>query len=503
MKFLLSRRMLLVISLLANALFCFVTFRSGLIPLKYLIPLFIILFAIVFALYRGEKDKDKEHTTKIIIYKLINIILSGIMLFLSLMVIQGTDFISSVTGGKEQIIEMNVAVLKTSSYQELDDLKDKKFGGNNIDSVNVNKAETMIEEDIGLIDVQIYKDYNELIQALQNKDVEAAIIKDIDMESLDDLQDGFTDQIKVIHTVEIKIPKIDANSAKVTQEPFHILISGTDKEGPIDTFALSDVNMLATINPTTKQVLLTSIPRDYYVDIVGMDNVSGKDKLTHSAKGGMQCTLSTVEELLGIKINYYAKFNFTSFINVVDALGGVEVNVPQYRVIGRDDGVFTTKKGNHGQGYQIKPGQTKMDADMALAFVRERKSFVLGDDIRGKNQMLVLKAIIKKCCSPAIITKMDSLFQSLENSFETNMSAKEVQSLINMEISDMAPWDVQSYRLDGDSTKKVFSFATIGDIRSKYPNGLYVTTPYDESLQEAKGYIEKIMNNEIVKVNEN
>lgn len=144
-----------------------------------------------------------------------------------------------------------------------------------------------------------------------------------------------------------------------------------------------------------------------------------------------------------------------------------------------------------------------MDADMALAFVRERKSFVLGDDIRGKNQMLVLKAIIKKCCSPAIITKMDSLFQSLENSFETNMSAKEVQSLINMEISDMAPWDVQSYRLDGDSTKKVFSFATIGDIRSKYPNGLYVTTPYDESLQEAKGYIEKIMNNEIVKVNEN
>lgn len=208
--------------------------------------------------------------------------------------------------------------------------------------------------------------------------------------------------------------------------------------------------------------------------------------------------MDTIENFMGIDFNYYAKFNFTSFINVVDALGGITVKVPKYRVIGRDDGVFVTKKGH----YTIKPGVNHFNAKQALSFVRERKAFVEGDAIRGKNQMLMLKAILKKCCSASIITKMDKVFESLSSSFETNMSAQEIKSLINMQIDDMASWDVQTYHLDGDASKRTSQLATVGDVTKFNKDGVFITLPDQQSIDKAKEYIQLVMKNEIVKVEE-
>lgn len=496
MKKILSRRLLFILSLVAAVFFSFVMFELQVLPLKFYIPMVVIILMIILLLYRGEKDKNDNHPIKVTLLKLLNVILSVILIVGSLSVMKGSDLIASITGGGDQTVEMNVIVLKTSTYKKIDDLKNQMFGAANADALNANKAEAKIEDKIGEIDVQKYTTNTEMIQALHNKKVEALIVKAVDLESFDDIEKDFNKNIRVIEKIDIILPKIGANSAKVTQEPFHILISGTDKEGPIGTFALSDVNMIATINPTTKQVLLTSIPRDYFVDIIGMDGVSGKDKLTHSAKGGMNCTIQTIENFMGIKFNYYAKFNFTSFMNVVDALGGISVDVPKYRVIGRDDGVFVTKKGH----YTIKPGVNKFNAKQALSFVRERKAFVEGDDIRGKNQMLMLKAIIKKCCSPSIITKMDGVFSSLSDSFETNMTAKEVKALINMQIDDMASWDVQSYHLNGDGSQRTLTLATVGDVSKVNPRGMFINVPDQESINEAKQYIQGVMNGEIIKV---
>ena len=182
---------------------------------------------------------------------------------------------------------MDVVVLKSSPYQSLNDLTELSFGANTtIDAININKTETLIEEEIGNIEIQSFTTHDETINALKNGTIKAMVIKSVDYETLDDVEKDFKENTRILKTFEIKIPSVKANSAKVTQEPFLIFISGTDKRGPISTFALSDVNMIAAINPKTKQVLLTSIPRDYYVDIIGMDGVSGKDKLTHSAKGG-------------------------------------------------------------------------------------------------------------------------------------------------------------------------------------------------------------------------
>ena len=500
MKKLLSRRLIFVLSLL-SAIFCFVVlYELSMLPIKYYAALVVIVLAIILLLYRGEKDKENKHPMKVAFLKLIHIVLSVFLVVASITAMKGSGFIDSFTGGGNQTIEYNVIALKSSSYDQIEDLKEAQFGANtSVDAINVNKVETMIEEKIGDIEVETYTSHSDVIDALLNENIDAMIVKSIDLETFDDIESGFNDKIKIIDQYEIIIPSAKANSAKVTKEPFLIFISGTDKTGPIDTFSLSDVNMIAAINPTTKQVLLISIPRDYYVDIIGMDGVSGKDKLTHSAKGGINCTLETVENLMGVDFNYYAKFNFTSFMNVVDSLGGVTINIPKYNVIGNSEGKFTTKI----YGYQMKPGETQMDAKHALAFVRERKSFVEGDAIRGKNQMLMIKAIIKKCCSPAIIKNMDGVFESLSDSFETNLESSDIKSLINMQIDDMASWDIQSYRLTGDESKRAFHLATVGNVTKVNPRGLIVNEPYSDSVKQAKEYIQIIMeSNEILKVKE-
>lgn len=494
MSKILSRRMILILSLLALALFGFTLNQLQILPLSYFGVIIGILLVLDLLLYKGQQDKEQNHKVRVVVLKLVQVLLSICLIFASLNILKGNSFISRITGGGDQVMEVHVAVLKTSSYQKLSDLKEKPFGMNKMaDAMNVNKAEAKIEDEIGDIDIEQYSGYKDLGNALVTKDIEAILVKDVDYEALNTFEKGFTDKLRIVHTVKIIVPGKKANSAKVTKEPFNVLISGTDKSGPIDTYALSDVNMIATVNPTTKQVLLTSIPRDYYVDIKGMDGVEGKDKLTHSARGGINCTSDTIENLMDIEFNYYAKFNFTSFLNVIDALGGITVDVPKYDVIGRDDGVFTTVKGN----YTIHPGKNDFDSKQALSFVRERKSFVDGDDVRGENQMLMLKAIIKKCTSPAVIKNLDGVLDSLADCFETNMSSSEIKSLINMQIKDMAAWDIQSYRLAGDASHRAFEFSTIGgDITSTNANGLYVTEPDPLLVEKAKGYIQIVEDGE-------
>lgn len=505
MKKILSRRVLLSITLLSYLFFFVILFQLRIIPMKYLIALAVILLVIILLLYRGEKDKENEHSIRVILCKLLNIVLSVVLLFASWNVMKGSDFLSNITGNGEQVIEVNVAVLASSHHDSLSDLKGVSFGANTTaDPINMNKTETLIEDEIGDVEVTSFTTDDELIAALENQSIEAMIMKSVDIETMSDIDEKFEEKIKIIKTYELKIPSVEANSAQVTKEPFHVLILGTDKTGKINrSDALSDVNMVATINPVTKQILITSIPRDYYINLYSDGVDFGKDKLTHSARKGTQCTVETIEKMLGIKVNYYAKFNFTSFMNVVDELGGIEIDIPKYNVFGNDQGEFRTNKGNNGNGYPFKPGLTKMTGDMALAFVRERKSFKAGDNIRNRNQMLMLKAIVKKCCSPSVLTKIDGVLNSVSESFTTNMSESDIKSLLNMQMDDMTSWDIQSFHLEGDPTKRTFTFATISEevARRTNKNGLSVTEPFNDSIEQAKEYIQVVMDGqEILKI---
>ena len=492
MKKLLSRRVIFILSLLAMIIFAVSLLKLQIFPLKYSLPMIAFFMILIFILYHFEKDNSHLHRIRTVILKSIHILISIFLVIGSLSMIKGNNFLASITGLKNQVMEVEVLVLNSSSYQEVGDLTRKKIGANmTVDGINMNKAFTMLENDVEKVELVQFNSYENVVDELKKQGVDAIMVKSVDTDLLKDIDKDIQNKVRVLHKIEVVLPHVKANAAKVTQEPFNVFITGRDKKGPIDTFSLSDVNMIATINPVTKQILLTSIPRDYYVDIIGMDGVSGKDKLTHSARGGTDVSIKTVENLMDMKINYYAKFNFTSFLNVIDALDGIDVEVPQYQVIGRNDGVFTTVKGH----YTIRPGKTHMDSKKALAFVRERKSFVLGDEIRGKNQMLMLKAIIKKCSSSP--TKMNDVLEKLADSFETNMESTDIQNLIKMQIDDMAPWDIQTYHLDGDGSKRATNLAIVGDVTSLNPRGIVVSLPLQKSVDQGKEYIKILMEGQV------
>ncbi len=230
--------------------------------------------------------------------------------------------------------------------------------------------------------------------------------------------------------------------------------------------------MIVTVNPKTKQILLTSIPRDYYVQLHGKTGY--KDKLTHAGLYGADMSVKTLEDLLNIEINYYIKVNFTSVINIVEALGGVEVY---------SDYTFTSI-----DGYNYTKGYNKVNGEQALSFARERKAFSEGDRQRVKDQQALLEAMFRKCTSPAIITKYNSLMNSINGSFVTNMSANRITSLIRMQLIGKYKWIITSNSLDGEnSSNYTYSYSA---------QKLYVMEPIEDSVKYAKELIDSVIDGE-------
>ena len=283
-----------------------------------------------------------------------------------------------------------------------------------------------------------------------------------------------SNDIKAIYTYDIVEEIIDiSKDVNVTKDVFTIFVSGIDTTGRVSTVSRSDVNMLVTVNPVTKDILMTSIPRDYYVTLA---NKGKKDKLTHAGLGGVENSVKTIENFMGIDINYYAKVNFTSLVKIVDALGGITVESPYN---------FTTLHGN----YQIVKGQNKMDGAKALGFVRERYSLPHGDGDRVQNQQRVLKAMLNKAMSPAIITNYSKLLKSIDGSFETNMSANEITDLIQMQLNDMTAWTFHSTMVGGNS-KLMTGGAYMPNVK------LYYNIPDQASIDRAANMIKKMVNGE-------
>lgn len=286
----------------------------------------------------------------------------------------------------------------------------------------------------------------------------------------------FNTKTKVIYKFVIKLKsKTKAKDVNVTNKPFNIYITGIDTYGEITSVSRSDVNIVATVNPKTKQVLLTSIPRDYYVQLHGTTGV--KDKLTHAGIYGVDKSITTIEDLLDIDINYYVKVNFTSLIDIVNALGGITVY---------SDYTFTTIDGVH-----FTEGNNNMNGEQALSFARERKAFLEGDNQRGKDQQAVIAALIKKMCSKSIITKYDSILNSLNGKFQTNMSSNKITSLLKMQLNDMSSWNVSTYNLQG-----------VNSSNYTYSGGntkLFVMEPVLGSIEEAHNLINDVKNGKKLK----
>ena len=229
--------------------------------------------------------------------------------------------------------------------------------------------------------------------------------------------------------------------------------------------------MVVTVNPNTNKILLTSIPRDYYVQLHGTTGL--KDKLTHAGIYGVNMSVQTLEDLLEVDINYYVRVNFTTLIELVDALGGIDVY---------SDYSFISYHGN----YPFKKGMNHMNGHQALCYVRERYAFKDGDRQRVKNQQAIISTIIEKVTgSSTIITKYSSILNTFGKSFQTNMGSDKIYSLVNLQLDKMPSWTIENISLNGFDKKALTYSYTGGE--------LYVMEPDMETVHEARNKIDSIM----------
>lgn len=411
-------KIITVLQLIVSVICIVVAKNSGLFPRKYL-TLFIVGLGFLFVLthvFQYPKSKILRYVGMLTSLVII-IVLAGI----SVELMKADDFIKKVGGASYKTDNMIVVVKKEDTAKDIMDAQDYRFGYQTI--VDVDNTEKMLKDIRSTVGRNIKtEEYSTLIDeanALLNGNIDAAVFNEGYLSIIDDSVEGFSDQVKILYQYGIKT-KVENDTVADVNKPFNIYISGIDVSGPISTNSRSDVNLIMTVNPQNKKILLTTTPRDYYVTI---PNVSGekKDKLTHAGIYGVDASMDTLEQLYGININYYARINFTSLVKIVDALGGIDVN---------SDYEFKT---THGE-YDIQKGMNHLDGKMALGFVRERYSFEDGDNQRGKNQEKVLTAIIQKACTPAILKNAGEVITGVSDSVQTNMSSEEIAKFINAQI---------------------------------------------------------------------
>ena len=264
-------------------------------------------------------------------------------------------------------------------------------------------------------------------------------------------------------------------AAKITKEPFVVYLSGVDTRGELTEKARSDVNILAVVNPKTKQVALINTPRDYYVDLAGTNS---KDKLTHAGLYGVETSMETLGNLYGVEVTDYIRINFAGFMSIVDALGGVDVY---------SDQAFTSVG---SPGYydptSFVEGWNHLDSKAALAFARERHAFASGDIQRGIDQMKVIDAMLNKIKSPALLMNFSKLMDAASDCFVTSLSQDQISALVRMQLSDFAEWDIQSCTVTGSSGTSTKCYSAKGQ-------KLYVMKPDESSVNKAKELIASVL----------
>lgn len=379
------------------------------------------------------------------------------------------DFFKQFGFNEYKTENYGIYVLKSSNYENIVDLENKSIGHLELKKYDgLNKMVDKITKKIEFKS-KTYDDIYSMVSDLIGKKIEGIILEEAQVEILKEENYNEYELLKSIYSdaIELSIKKKKTN-IDITKDSYNIYISGIDTYGNITNVSRSDVNILATVNPVKKEILLTNIPRDYYVKLHSFNEY---DKLTHAGIYGIDESISTIEDLLDTKINYYVKVNFTSLIDIVDALDGIVVN---------SNYSFTTV-----DGYSFKKGTNYLDGKEALSFARERKAFKEGDRIRGENQQLILTSIINKATSTKIITNYTEILKAVKGKFITNIKDEEITKLIKMQFSDGQAWNIKSISVNGvDSYDYVYSYKK---------NKLYVMRPIQETVDNAKGKIKDVM----------
>lgn len=443
----------------------------NMLPVKFFIPIclvVLVLCAVAFLMAFGGKKIRAAG-------KLISLFMVIVSMIGIYYVSKVNDTIDKVVGENTKVDVINVYVMKADEAEDIKDAKDYSFGIMGVlDRANTDKTIANIEKQVGKeISTEEYEGYLQLVQALYDGEVQAIILNEAYVAQIVDNEEyaSFETVTKVLHN-DSHETQLDVDKDKnVNDNVFAVYISGIDVTGKISKTSRSDVNIVAVINPDTRQVLLLNTPRDYYVPLA-MNGI--EDKLTHAGIYGVDESMATLEELYDTELDYYFRINFTGFEKMIDALGGIEIN---------SEYAFTT---HHGK-YKIKKGLNTMDGHKALCYARERYAFSDGDNQRGRNHMAIIEAVIDKATSTAILNDFNALMASLEDSFQTSMSSKQLSSLVRMQLDEGGSWNIVSYAVSGEGGyMPVYSMSSIP----------YVTIPDYTTVDIAKQLIKMVYDGE-------
>lgn len=362
------------------------------------------------------------------------------------------DVVTSLADSKATTT--SIVALKSSSIKKEKDLKGKKIG--TILDMDKKPTKRMLDDlnkDNIKYTTKDYSNLDELMEAFYSGEVDAICLNEKYRDILHETQAYFTFQTdtRIVHQ-NVHYTKVEKNDNPsdpvndISKDAFTILVSGNDSYGTLqDSNTRSDANLLLTVNPKTGTILMTSIPRDYYVELICPDDdpelacpEGSYDKLTHSGLMGVKSTEETIEKALGIKINYNVRINFSSVVNLVDALDGIDLDIKK----GEEVDIFYV---NSQPGLSV--GKHHVDGETALAFARERHAYLDGDNQRVRNQQKVFKAIFKRIISPKMITNYGKFMDAIAVAFDTNLSGDEISKFVKYELDNMPNWKIESYAI--------------------------------------------------------
>ena len=482
----LGGKILAVLQFILSIIFMGLILKLDVLPTKYFIAASAVLIVLAVICFLLQFRKHAHWAGKII-----SVIVILIMIFGSVYVGKTMYTLGSVTKVKTyQTDKIVIAVLADDPAQSLADAKDYKFGI--LEGKDRTKVDLAIDQINSNLDSEIntteYSTYSEQVQALYSGKVDAMIYNKSLDELIEENNPGFLEKVRIIDNfdVETEVFMEDVPDLPITKEPFIVFLSGMDVYGELEQTSRCDVNIMACVNPTTKQVLLVSVPRDAWVEIPGITN-GEKDKLTHAGMYGIQYSIASMEEIFDVDISYYVQINFTSLIMMVDALGGIDVE---------SDYAFSTyykqydEKTDTWLYYEYDKGMNHLNGTYALAFARERMNAAGGDYQRAKNQQKVISALLDKIKSPAFLTGYTGLLSSLEGKMNTNFTSQQLASLVKMQLNDGADWNIVSCSVYGVSSEEYCA--------SYAGSPLAVEVLDDDSIEAVQEVIEKLMKGEII-----
>lgn len=369
--------------------------------------------------------------------------------------------------------QMSFVALKDSNINSINDIKETQVAiARKMDEKNIDQTLEKYKKENEEINAKDFGDYLKAGEALINQNAQVMLLNESFRQMLDESIEGFSDKTKVLKSYSVKgNEKLKENNKVEKDQSFNVYISGIDTYGALSNVSRSDVNLIVSVNPKKGKILITTIPRDTYVNLAGLGE-NANDKLTHAGLFGVDTSIKTLENFLDVDIDYYAKVNFTTLVELINELGGITVDNPV---------AFDSTHGN----YHFPQGKVEMDGDMALSFSRERYNLAQGDFDRGKNHTRVLIGIIKKILSPDMLLNFNSISDIVLKSVNTNVSYNKMIELVNEQLDSETKWKIKTQALTGTGSMDLNSYLM--------PNAnLYMMIPNEDSVKEVH---EKIENN--------